>query len=171
MAKKELLPIIPDLDLDTLEELSDELRRPFGMSKRDFATRDGPRNLRMARALSQRGITLEFSGQEHGADAYWVRGSLYEELELKTAQEGNQFQLWTDASRETDTLLVRYANTSFMFGTFREEQLVEVFYLPVGTGLSSVFRTRLNEVRTGQPQKRRSMSLNQVKGYGATKLV
>lgn len=173
MAKRALpLPVVPDLDLDTLEELSDELREPYGMSKRDYGTRDGPRNLRVARALWKLcKVQLQFSGEEHGTDAYWRRGGALEELEIKTAQEGNQFQLWTDASRETEHLLLRYANTSFLFGVFRGEQLVEVYYLPSGSGLSSVFWNRLRELRQGSPQKRRSLSLSRAKEYGATKLV
>jgi hypothetical protein len=166
------LPIVHDPYLDEVYSYFAGFLAQFEMSQKDFATRDGPRNLRTARALHNRGMSLRFSGIEHGPDAWLLRDMFVEEIEMKSALEGNQFQFYTDTNRETPELLERLSNTSYILSVFRRgEQLVEVYYLASGSALNDFFRERLELVVSGQPQIRKGISLTSVKKFGAIKIV
>jgi len=170
---KVVIPSIPDEAMDCILSSTQKLISEFGMTMKDLDARDGKKNLRTARALKRLSdMQLLFSGEEHGADAWIVRGTVLEELEMKSALEGNDFCFYTDKSRETPVLLQRLSTTSFVFSVYRRnEELVEVYYLPIGTGLTGLFRERYDIVMSGGERTRKQFSLKTIKEFGAIKLI
>jgi hypothetical protein len=163
---------IVDTEMDALDELERSMREPHQMTSVVYSMRDGKPNLRMARALlCYRGMQLTFHDRTDGADAWLVRETVLEETELKSSIV-RVFMIYTSRERETPELLERLIQTSWLFGVFsRAGKLEEIWYIAPGGPLSAQFQKRLDMIRAGAPQKRKQLSLKQVKELGGTRLI
>lgn len=118
----------------------------YGAPSKSLRTKDGLRNLELAALLDERpSPKLWLSDREQGTDGwlFWDDRDL-EPVEIKTALEGNGFQIYP-ARAETVALLRRLASSAFLFAVAERDsqRIAEAIYLPQGSPLHWELEERL----------------------------
>lgn len=167
--EKELAALRPIRDPE-IDELADRIAgmfEPVGMTVQSYATRDGPRNFRLARIINRiPGWHLQLSGREHGPDGYiWYPAGLGgSEVEIKTAIEKRPDLNMYEKNKETPDRLEMYSRDAFLFGVFRQngiDQPLAAWFLPPDSRMNAYFCRRLEALERGEPQISRKFSLKQ----------